>query len=199
MYSAVFNQRRFCIPSVAAPHALRRPSPRRVQRLARRLRARVVSESMYLSAVRPCQYMRSKSPSDRSQLIEPRMWLNRKARESVAYHRLSGEMISYLGYFGLNYSVELLVARLGLPACGLKRLVTAIFVLNLATHPLLWFLLGQEFNAYWTKLLVGEVLVCIVEASLGLLLFAATGATTKRIILTVLASNLLSFSFTFIV
>ena len=108
-------------------------------------------------------------------------------------------MIGYLGYFTLNYVLELFVARLCLPTLELKRLATVVLILNLATHPLLWIFLSQAFSDYWLKLFVGEVLVFGVEAALGVLLLVKSGIAKTRIVLTVIACNLFSFSFTFIV
>lgn len=108
-------------------------------------------------------------------------------------------MIDYLGYFTLNYALELLVARLCLPACRPKRLVAVMLILNLATHPVLWFTLSQAFDDYWSKLFIGEALVFVVEAILGVLLLGGTAIPRFRIILTILACNLFSFAFTFIV
>lgn len=108
-------------------------------------------------------------------------------------------MTFYLGYFTLNYILELVVARLCLPSCGWMRLVTVMLILNLVTHPLLWLIVSLSFSDYWSKLLLGEVLAFAVEALLGLLFLGRQIASKKRIILTILACNLFSFMFTFIV
>lgn len=108
-------------------------------------------------------------------------------------------MISYLAYFLLNYALELGVARGCLPTYGWQRLAWVFLILNLVTHPLLWFFLNQAFVDYWTRLMEAEVLVFGVEAVLAVLLLKSVAVAKSRIILTVIAANLLSFSFTFII
>ena len=108
-------------------------------------------------------------------------------------------MIRYLAYFLLNYTLELAVARGCLPTYGLKRLAGVFLILNLVTHPLLWFFLNRAFVDYWPRLMVAEVLVFGVEAVLALWLLKSAAVAKSRLILTVIAANLLSFSFTFLV
>ena len=107
-------------------------------------------------------------------------------------------MLSYLAYFSLNYVLELVVARLCLPGCGLRRVATVVLFLNLVTHPLLWFVVSRAYTDYWRKLLVGEVLVFAVEVFLGVLLLRKDVAAKGRIVFAVVAANSLSFACTFI-
>lgn len=108
-------------------------------------------------------------------------------------------MIDYLGYFTLNFIIELLLACLCLPTCKFRRLLIVILTLNLVTHPALCFLLSHAYTDFWPKFLGGEALVFIVEIHLGLLLLGRYVASKARIIMTVLACNLFSFAFTFII
>lgn len=108
-------------------------------------------------------------------------------------------MISYFAYFTLNFVLELFVACFCLPNFRFRRLATVLLLLNLATHPALWFVLCHAYNHYWSALLIGEVLVFIVEALLGLQLLDRALASKARILFTVAACNLFSFAFTFII
>jgi hypothetical protein len=108
-------------------------------------------------------------------------------------------MLHYLGCFFLTVALELAVVWLMLRPCSVRRLALVVLLLNGVTHPILWVVVGQQFDHYWSSLLVGEVAVFAVETGLGLILFSKLGVPKARAVLVVLAANLLSFSFTFVV
>ena len=77
------------------------------------------------------------------------------------------------------------------------RIVFVELLLNLATHPLLWFSLPLVPGSYGEKLIVGETLVFGAEISLGLWLYRGLGSG-GRIAASVFFANLVTFLLTFL-
>jgi len=105
-------------------------------------------------------------------------------------------MSSYLFVFTLNLAVEYVIALAILDARFWKRIIVMELLLNLATHPLLWWALPKLPGTYLVNLFGAEILVAVVEISLALLFFRAH-FKRARIVAAVLVANLVTFLMTF--
>ena len=109
-------------------------------------------------------------------------------------------MTHYLEVFTLNWAVESLVAIAILRPAGARywmRLLTVELILNLATHPLLWFGLPRLSGDYLRNLIAAEALVVSIEIALGIRLLGAL-ASRGRLATAIFAANLVTFLLTFL-
>lgn len=106
-------------------------------------------------------------------------------------------MSSYPIVFFLNLGVEFVILLAILNAKFWKRILVMAFLLNLATHPLLWWLLPKMPGAWLVNLLIAEAIVFGVEVSMGTMFFRAHYSRTK-LATAIVAANLATFLMTFI-
>lgn len=105
---------------------------------------------------------------------------------------------SYLFIFTLNLSVEFAIALAILDTRLWKRIFVMELLLNLATHPLLWWVLPRMPGPYLINLCIAETLVVMAEVSLAVL-FMRAHFKRGRIVAAVFAANLATFLMTFLV
>lgn len=106
-------------------------------------------------------------------------------------------MSSYPLVFLLNLGVEAVILLAMLDAKFWRRILVMAFLLNLATHPLLWWLLPMIPGTWLVNLLIAEAIVFGVEASLGMMFFRAH-YSRSRLVTAIVAANLATFLMTFI-
>ncbi len=106
-------------------------------------------------------------------------------------------MIRYLFIFTLNYAVELMITA-AILGKHWGRIAATVLVLNLTTHPVLWWLLPKLPGAYLINLLLAETCIAAAETGLGILLLGKK-FKRSRIIGAVLSANLATFLMTFVV
>jgi hypothetical protein len=103
---------------------------------------------------------------------------------------------SYPFVFLLNLSVEYAILLAILSAKFWKRIFVMALLLNLATHPLLWWILPRIPGTWLINLLIAELFVFGVEIGLGMMFFRAH-YSRARVITAVAAANLATFLMTF--
>ena len=107
--------------------------------------------------------------------------------------------MSFFPYaFFLNLTVEALVLLVGIGVRHWKRILPMALLLNLATHPLFWFLFPQLPGPWLEKMIIGEALVFVTEMTLAILLFRSQFSRV-RVLAVVFCANLVTFLMTFIV
>lgn len=106
-------------------------------------------------------------------------------------------MSSYPLVFLLNLGVEAAVLLALLDVKHWKRILVMALLLNLATHPMLWFLMPELPGPWITKLLIGEVLVFGAEMALGLAFFRSHHSRA-RVLTAIGCANLATFLMTFL-
>jgi len=105
----------------------------------------------------------------------------------------------YWQAFLLNLAVEFAVV---LVALGFRRpaaVLGVVTLLNVLTHPALWFGLPLVRVVWWQKFLVAEAVVLALETSLAAVFLTRFGFRRRQAILAVGAANLVTLSLTFYV
>jgi hypothetical protein len=105
---------------------------------------------------------------------------------------------NYLFIFVLNLAVEFVIALAFLHVRFWKRILVMEVLLNIATHPVLWWVLPKLPGPYVVNLCAAEVVVAAMEVSLALLFFRAH-FERARIVAAVLTANVTTFLMTFVV
>lgn len=108
-------------------------------------------------------------------------------------------MREFVAAFCLTWAVESATVYPFLRRAGWRRILAVELVLNLATHPLLWFGLLRLPGPYLRNLFVAEALVAAVETSLAVLLYRGLGMSRLRIATAVVVANAVTFLMTFLV